>query len=288
MEASVVIPARDAGQWIGTQLEALATQEFDGDFEVIVADNGSRDATASIAHSFRSRFARLIVVDASKQRGANFARNRGVECAAGKLLLFCDADDCASRTWVAHLVRASEDAPFLGGSLDLLKLNTALQRSWYGGDTSLPGVRPWEGFLGWVTSANFAMTPELARDLGPLDTHYLGAGDDIAVSWRATMLGKPPEAVPDAVMHYRLRPAGLAAWKHQSVYGRRQVTLYRQFASQGLPRRPWPTVRRSWGYTLRSTLSPFSPVEQRRAALRSLAYEVGRVIGSIEERTLYL
>jgi glycosyltransferase involved in cell wall biosynthesis len=103
MEASVVIPARDAGQWIGTQLEALATQEFGGDFEVIVADNGSRDATASIAHSFRSRFA-TIVVDASQQRGANFARNRaGSQKRRGKLLLFCDADDCASRTWVAHL-----------------------------------------------------------------------------------------------------------------------------------------------------------------------------------------
>ena len=210
-----------------------------------------------------------------------------------KLLLFCDADDCASRTWVARLVRASPtDGAFLGGSLDLLKLKTARQRSWYGGRhepsrRATVGRLPRVGDLGELRRDD----PSSLAKLGPFDTQYLGAGDDIAVSWRATMLGQPPPSrCPTRSCTTGCAPRGLAAWKHQCVYGRRQVTLYRQFASHGLP--PTPLAHRAGvrgGTPLRSTREPLlCRSKQRRAALRSLAYEVGRVIGSVEERTLYL
>src|SRR5262249_60332973 len=108
--------------------------------------------------------------------------------ASGEVVLVWHADDCAAPIWVEPLVRAAEDDAFLGGSLDLLKLNTARQRSWYGGDMSLPGVRAWDGFLPWVTSANFALRADLAHELGPFDAHYIGPGRDIAVSWRGAPL----------------------------------------------------------------------------------------------------
>jgi glycosyltransferase involved in cell wall biosynthesis len=289
VDVSVIIPARNAARWIGEQLGALSRQTFDGECEVLVVDNGSTDATAAVAQSWADRVARLRVIDAPEQSGANFARNRGVRAARGRLLLFCDADDRASPTWVERMTDASERADFLGGPLDFLALNSARQRAWYGGETEAPGVRPWDGYLSWVTSANLGLTAALAETLGPFDTHFVGAGDDVAVSWRMTLLGTPPTEVPDAVMHYRLRPAGLAAWKHQYLYAKRMVTLYRQFAPLGMPRREWSEAWSSWRYTLiRSALAPLLPSAQRQAALRELAYNVGKAVGSVEERTLFL
>ncbi len=248
MDVSVIIPARNAAHWIGEQLDALSRQTFEGEWEIIVADNGSTDGTTAVVRSWTDRLPNLRVVRADEIRGANHARNRGVASATGRLLAFCDADDRASDTWLERLAVASEQAPFLGGTLDLLALNSAKQRLWYGNDNVYPGVRPWPNYLGWVTSANFAITSELAAELGPFDTQFVGAGDDIALSWRATMLGTRPTEVADAVMHYRLRPAGLRAWKHQHLYGKRQASLYREFATLGLPRRSAQEIVWSWAY----------------------------------------
>ena len=41
MLLSVVIPARDAAEYLPVQLRALAAQDYTGDWELIVADNGS-------------------------------------------------------------------------------------------------------------------------------------------------------------------------------------------------------------------------------------------------------
>ncbi len=42
--ASVVIAARNAEGTLGATLAGLAAQDFDGDYEVIVVDDGSADA----------------------------------------------------------------------------------------------------------------------------------------------------------------------------------------------------------------------------------------------------
>ena len=50
VDVSVIIPARNAAKWIGEQLGALSRQTFDGEWEVIVVDNGSTDAQPSRSH----------------------------------------------------------------------------------------------------------------------------------------------------------------------------------------------------------------------------------------------
>ena len=60
---TVVVPARDAEQTIAAQLEALAAQTYEGDWELVVSDSGSTDRTLEIAGDWSARIPSLRVVD---------------------------------------------------------------------------------------------------------------------------------------------------------------------------------------------------------------------------------
>src|SRR5690349_18587996 len=90
---SVVIPCYNSATTLGDQLTALAGQRTRYSWEVLIADNGSRDDTVAVATAFRNRMPLLRIVDASSRRGAAYARNAGARAACGAALLFCDADD---------------------------------------------------------------------------------------------------------------------------------------------------------------------------------------------------
>jgi glycosyltransferase involved in cell wall biosynthesis len=49
---SVIVPAFNAAATIGEQLEAFMAQAWAGDWDVVVADNGSTDETAKIVERF--------------------------------------------------------------------------------------------------------------------------------------------------------------------------------------------------------------------------------------------
>ncbi|HNS52910.1 MAG TPA: flippase-like domain-containing protein [Anaerolineae bacterium] len=100
---SVVVPAYNAEETIDACLVALTRQTVSADsYEVIVVDDGSRDATAAVVESHP--FARLIQ---QPHIGASEARNRGVQSARGELVLFTDADCEPLPDWIEQL-----SAPF--------------------------------------------------------------------------------------------------------------------------------------------------------------------------------
>jgi glycosyltransferase involved in cell wall biosynthesis len=62
---SVVVPAYNAAATIAEQLEALATQWFDGDWELVIVDNGSTDGTADLARRYCQRFKEFTLIDSA-------------------------------------------------------------------------------------------------------------------------------------------------------------------------------------------------------------------------------
>jgi len=94
MDISVIIPCYNEEKNIATQLDALAAQDWPGEWEIILSDNGSTDGTLEIVKKYQSsKLPNLIIVDSSACRGSPFAVNTGVKIAKGDSLLLCDADD---------------------------------------------------------------------------------------------------------------------------------------------------------------------------------------------------
>lgn len=86
---SVIVAARDAARTIESTLASVRDQTFT-DWEVVLVDDGSADATAELAAAVDPRV-RVERLPASGGPGA--ARNRAAELARGELLAVLDADD---------------------------------------------------------------------------------------------------------------------------------------------------------------------------------------------------
>jgi glycosyltransferase involved in cell wall biosynthesis len=84
---SVIVAARDAARTIGETLESVKTQTF-GDWELVVVDDGSQDATGALAEAAGAR-----VLRNERALGPGAARNQAAAAAAGELLAILDADD---------------------------------------------------------------------------------------------------------------------------------------------------------------------------------------------------
>jgi len=84
---SVIIPAYNAERCLDEALDSVFAQTFQ-DFECIVVDDGSTDATSQIA----GRRERVNVLRQENQ-GASVARNTGIHAARGEFLTFLDADN---------------------------------------------------------------------------------------------------------------------------------------------------------------------------------------------------
>ena len=105
---SVVIPTRDRASYLRQCLESVQRQSFQ-DFEVIVVDDGSRDATRDVIRSFaRARPARWRCLTHRAARGPAACRNRGLELSRGPFVAFLDSDDL----W--HPEKLSRQLPAFG------------------------------------------------------------------------------------------------------------------------------------------------------------------------------
>ena len=82
-EISVIVASRNAAATIAETLEGLSAQEWDGAWEIVLADNGSTDDTVAIfrEHAGRHPGIPMRLVDAGQRRGKSHALNVGIRAA---------------------------------------------------------------------------------------------------------------------------------------------------------------------------------------------------------------
>jgi glycosyltransferase involved in cell wall biosynthesis len=109
MHVGVIIPARNAVEWIGGAIASMRAQTHP-DWTLVVVDDGSTDATAERATSVFDRRLRVI---RQAELGVSAARNRGLAALGSEpeALLFLDADDWLAPDALARLGCALAAAP---------------------------------------------------------------------------------------------------------------------------------------------------------------------------------
>lgn len=103
---SVIIPAHNAAKFIVEAIVSVATQSYT-QWEIIVVDDGSTDATASMVQKLPYP---ITLIQQSNQ-GISGARNAGLAQAKGELVAFLDADDVWLPTKLAKQVAYLDQHP---------------------------------------------------------------------------------------------------------------------------------------------------------------------------------
>lgn len=91
MKISIIVPVYAAERYLPSALDSLLAQTHT-DIEVICVDDGSPDDCPAILDRYAERDERICVMHQDNQ-GVSAARNAGIACARGDILMFVDADD---------------------------------------------------------------------------------------------------------------------------------------------------------------------------------------------------
>lgn len=90
-QVSVVVPIYNVEKWLPACLDSLLNQTL-GNWEAVLVDDGSTDASGQIADAYAARDARFKVIH-QKNTGLGGARNTGCRHVTGDYLYFLDSDD---------------------------------------------------------------------------------------------------------------------------------------------------------------------------------------------------
>lgn len=230
---SVIIPVHNARDVLDEQLRALAHQDYDGPFEVVVSDNGSTDGVREFVedHALRAHL-NLKYVDSSGTPGASHARNRGAEAAEGPLLAFCDADDVVHPTWLRRITAELDSYDLVGTGLSTEALNSEATRAAVPfAPPSNQGKSPFRPF---VIGASMACRASTYRDLGGM-LEFVHASEDMEFSWRAQQSGARLHFIAEPLVAYRLRTGYRDNWKQAGALGYGSAHVRGMYRAAGCP-----------------------------------------------------
>ncbi|SDG45103.1 Glycosyl transferase family 2 [Limimonas halophila] len=108
---SVVMPAYNRAHTVGAAVDSVLAQSF-ADFELIVIDDGSTDATAAVVRQRGD--ARVHLVSHEHNRGLVASRNHALALSEGRYVAVLDSDDLAAPDRLARQVHALDTHPDLG------------------------------------------------------------------------------------------------------------------------------------------------------------------------------
>jgi dolichyl-phosphate beta-glucosyltransferase len=153
VEISVVIPAYNEEVRLPPFLLSVVTyldRVFQNHFEIIVADDGSRDGTFALVNEFSKIHPQVRCIRLPVNRGKGAAVREGVSASVGRLVLYCDADGAAPIEEEVRLRNAVETgADVAVGSRMVSSADVVVER---------PKSRRWAGKL-FVLLARWTLKP---------------------------------------------------------------------------------------------------------------------------------
>ncbi len=176
-KVSVIVPTYNRAKFLGYCVNSVLQQSY-GNLELIVIDDGSTDDTAAVLNEAARSDNRVRVLKQEK-RGAQFARNMGLQESTGVLVNFLDDDDL----W--HPEKLSTQVDAFHGEIDGVVCQTVWFREWPGDHNFLFNVFDHRDFLArflmldvvWQTSAPL-WRKSFLQQVGPWDTR-LTSGQDL-------------------------------------------------------------------------------------------------------------
>ncbi len=212
---SVVVCAYNEAATIDECLTSIENLTYP-DYEIILVNDGSRDATGDIAR----RHASVTVLDIPNG-GLSAARNVGLEHAAGEIVAYTDGDVRVDPDWLTHLVRPFLTSDVVGaGGPNLVPADDPPMAQCIARAPGSPTqVMLDDRIAEHVPGCNMAFRRDALLAVGGFNPIYLRAGDDVDICWRLQARGWKIGFAPSALVWHRHRASLRAYWRQQVGYG---------------------------------------------------------------------
>ncbi len=212
---SVVVCAYNEAATIDECLTSIENLTYP-DYEIILVNDGSRDATGDIAR----RHASVRVLDIPNG-GLSAARNVGLEHAAGEIVAYTDGDVRVDPDWLTHLVRPFLTSDVVGaGGPNLVPADDPPMAQCIARAPGSPTqVMLDDRIAEHVPGCNMAFRRDALLEVGGFNPIYLRAGDDVDICWRLQARGWKIGFAPSALVWHRHRASLRAYWRQQVGYG---------------------------------------------------------------------
>lgn len=216
---SIVIPAFNAEQTIGKCLDGLLAQKK-SDTEIIVVDDGSRDATRDIAQ------AQGVRVLTQQNRGAAAARNLGAENARGDIVLFIDGDCEPEANWIQAMTAPLGDPEIVGAG----GMKRTHQRSLIPRFIQLEFDYRYDRereltHIDFIDSGTAAYRREIFLKCGGFDT-TLSDAEDTDLSYRLSEQGYRMAFADGAIVYHAHPESPIEYFRRKFVYGYWRSQVY--------------------------------------------------------------
>lgn len=289
MKLSVVLGTYQRARLIGGQLEGLATQEDEGPWELVVADNGSSDGTLDVVEAFRDRVPELRVVVSTERKGPAHVMNAGASAATGDAFAFLNDDDVVAAGYLAAMRAGLERHHAVAARVDWNALNPDWTLTARGRHQERGVVSWWLGGpeLAFSAGGTLGTRREAHEAVGGFDEDF-AAAEDVDYCWRLHRAGFPLQHLPDAVVCLRNRDTLRGIYRQARSWGEADVQLYRKHAAH-LPRIERPMARGLAGWAGTAAMLARARDKATLAdAVRHVGWRVGLVRGSLRHRRLML
>jgi len=217
---SVIIPAFNAEATLPALLRSLSRQTYGEDFEIIVVDDCSLDATSEICRGFGCMVVRLPV-----NRGPACCRNLGSRHSAGDILIFTDSDCTVAPDWIEQFDRffTQDDAAAVMGKLVLLPstlVGDSISALGFPAGGALGFEKVWrvseEGYTNSLSSCNCGIRRVDFEGAGGFDESFpYAGGEDSYLAYRLTQSGCTIRYCPEVVAYHGARESlvGFLIWQ---------------------------------------------------------------------------
>jgi O-antigen biosynthesis protein len=221
---SVVVCTYNGSVTLRDCLEGLRRLEYP-DYEVIVVDDGSTDASAAIAAEYDVRLIR------TPNNGLSHARNRGLEAATGSIVAYTDDDARPDPHWLNYLATAFERTDYVGlGGPNIPSTGDGLIADCV---ANAPGgpihVLVSDHEAEHIPGCNMAFRREALEAIGGFDPQFREAGDDVDLCWRLQAQGWKIGFVPAGFVWHHRRNSLRTYWRQQKGYGKAEALLERKW-----------------------------------------------------------
>jgi GT2 family glycosyltransferase len=217
---SVIVCTHNGARTLRECLDAVQRLDYPN-FEAIVVDDGSTDATAAIVRDCG------VTCITSDHRGLANARNVGLTAAAGEIVAYIDDDAYPDPHWLRYLAETLSDERFVAaGGPNVAPRDEALIAQ---AVACAPGgpvhILVDDAEAEHIPGCNMAFRRQALQAIGGFDPQFRIAGDDVDICWRLHQRGQAIGFSPAALVWHRRRGSLRSYWRQQRNYGKAEGLL---------------------------------------------------------------